>query len=534
MSEATEGRKAEEATGEPRRTAPLGILVGALTGIRNAILPAIAGAYGLRDELSGIGILAGIAMLVLLIGVMASAIRWARTTYTVGVDDIRLETGLIGRSARSVPYERIQDVGIEEPVLARLLGLSKVTFDTGAGGKDELALSWLPLAEGERLRELVRERKDEQAPRVDDPASALAEPSGEVLFAMHPRRLAVFGLFEFSLAAFAVAAGAAQQFDNFLPFDIWDWKGWQARIDGGGHWLAALGPFAQAAAVSLALLVLVVVGFATGLLRTIARDWGFVLTRTAKGFRRRRGLFTRTDVVMPAHRVQAVEVRSRLMRRIFGWYDLKFVSLAQDSESGSHTVAPFARMDEIAPIAVAAGFPLPGPGLEWHRPARRAFVDAAVLGSLLPLAASVGLLFSPFPLAAPLPLLALPFVALSQVLNWRRARHALDAHQIYGRHGWLAPRVDVANRVKLQSVEIAQGPLARRGGYATLHLGLAGGKMSFEAVPVAEAHRIRDAVLSSIAARDFSRLNSPYRPADPPIRGDAGTAPRRTSTAARS
>jgi putative membrane protein len=213
---------------------------------------------------------------------------------------------------------------------------------------------------------------------------------------------------------------------------------------------------------------------------------------------------------------------------------MKFASLAQDEGTGSHVVAPFARMDEIAPIAAAAGFELPGPEVEWRRPAKRAFVDAAILGSLVPLAASIGLLFSPVPLAAPLPLLAIPFVAVSQLLNWRRARHAIDARQVYGRHGWLAPRIDVANRVKLQSAEIAQGPLARRGGYATLHLGLAGGRLSFESVPIGEARRLRAAVLDSIAGCDFSRLSSAYPPAGQTIPGGAGTAPRHTSTAARS
>ncbi|MGN3974762.1 PH domain-containing protein [Tsuneonella sp. SYSU-LHT278] len=520
--------------GHPRRTAPLGILVGALGDIRKAVLPAVAGAYGLRNEFAGIGFLAGIAVLAVLIGLAGSVLRWLRTTYTVGEEDIRLETGVVSRSARSVPYERIQDVSIEEPLLARLFGLARVTFDTGAGGKDDLALSWLPLAEGERLRELVRERRDEEAQQATPGLAVQAEPSGDVLFAMPRKRLAIFGLFEFSLAAFAVAAGAAQQFDDFLPFDIWDWDGWQSRLDGGGHWLAALGPFAQAAAVMLALAMLVVVGFTTGLARTVARDWGFELTRTAKGFRRRRGLFTRTDVVMPAHRVQAVQVRTRPLRRLFGWHELRFVSLAQDEGTGSHVVAPFAQVDELAPIAAAAGFPLPGAAIEWHRPARRAFVDAAVLGSLVPVAIAAGLLFSPVPAAAPLPLLAIPFVALGQLLRWRRARHALDARQVYRRHGWLAPRVDVADRVKLQSVEIAQGPLARAGGYATLHLGLAGGRLSFEAVPIREARRIRAAVLDSIARCDFSRLSSGFRPEGPTIPDDAGTGHRHTSTAERS
>jgi putative membrane protein len=492
--------------GSPRRTAPLGIAVGALVDIRKAVLPAIAGAYGLRDELTGIGFVAGIAVLAAAIGVAIAFVRWLRTTYTVGSDDIRLETGVVSRAARSVPYERIQDVSLEQPLLARALGLTQVRFETGAGGADEIALAYLPLAEGERLRELVRERRDD-APFADAPP-AEAESAAEVLFAMPPRRLATFGLFEFSLAAFAVAAGAAQQFDDFLPIDIWDGDTWRQLLGANADRVAALGPMAQAAAIALAVGALLVVGFATGLARTFARDWGFVLTRTAKGFRRQRGLFTRTDVVMPAHRVQAIEVRTRWLRRLFGWHGLKFVSLAQDAGSGSHVVAPFARLDEIALIARAAGFALPDEGVDWRRPASRAFVDGALVGALVQLGVSIGLLLSPVPLAAALPLLALPVIGAGQYLRWRRARHALDQRQIYARHGWLAPRLDVANRVKLQSVEIAQGPLARRGGYATLHLGLAGGTLSFEAVPIVEARRIRAAVLDSIAEVDFSRLSS--------------------------
>ena len=57
----------------------------------------------------------------------------------------------------------------------------------------------------------------------------------------------------------------------------------------------------------------------TGPVRTFLRDWDFRLDRTAKGFRRRRGLFTRTDVVMPAHRVQALRFTTGIMRRRFGW-----------------------------------------------------------------------------------------------------------------------------------------------------------------------------------------------------------------------
>ncbi|MFA9201476.1 MAG: PH domain-containing protein [Cypionkella sp.] len=144
--------------------------------------------------------------------------------------------------------------------------------------------------------------------------------------------------------------------------------------------------------------------------------------------------------------------------------------------------------------------------IRWQRPARRAFADRTVLGALPPLVAAAGLAASPLPGLALVPLALLPIVALRQAFLWRHARHAIDERQIYARRGWLAPRVQVANRAKLQSVEIAQGPLARRGGYATLHLGLAGGTLAFDALPLEEARAMREAILGSIARVDFSKL----------------------------
>jgi putative membrane protein len=74
------------------------------------------------------------------------------------------------------------------------------------------------------------------------------------------------------------------------------------------------------------------------------------------------------------------------------------------------------------------------------------------------------------------------------------------------RRGWLAPRIDIASRVKLQSVEIAQGPIAHRRGYADVKFGIAGGKLEMHGIPLEDARAIRAAVLESIASVDFSAL----------------------------
>ncbi|WP_296721251.1 PH domain-containing protein [Erythrobacter sp.] len=497
---------------EPRHTAPLSVAIGALGSIRSAIIPAIAIAF------SGIGgsgrflIAAGVALASIVIGTLVSYVGWRRLTYTVGEADIRVESGVLSRAARSVPYERIQDVSLEAKLLPRLFGLVAVKFETGAGGGEDLALQYLSQTEGERLRQLVRERRDAEQVAATDPASpALARPDadeGDVLFAMGPRRLLGFGLFEFSLAVFALLGGALQYVDTVTNVDVWNvdlWRGW---LEEQGSTVARLGPYAQAAGALAGLVGLVFIGMATGIARTFAREWGFTLTRSPRGFRRQRGLFTRTDVVMPAHRVQALVIGTGLLRYRFGWHGLSFVSLAQDAEGASHVVAPFATMEEIAPVIRSAGFQLPDAATRWHRASKHHLTDRIVFDStVLGLAAILAAIFAPFGVAF-IPLGLAVLAAGANMYAWEFRRHAIDDRQVFASHGLLSPTSQIATRLKLHSVEIAQGPIARWRGYATVHLGLAGGEFAIRGVPIEEARSLRASVLETIASTDYSRLDA--------------------------
>jgi putative membrane protein len=102
--------------------------------------------------------------------------------------------------------------------------------------------------------------------------------------------------------------------------------------------------------------------------------------------------------------------------------------------------------------------------------------------------------------------------AAAAFLSWRFKRHRLDAAQIIATTGLLSPTTRIATRLKLHSVEIAQGPVARWRGYATVHLGLAGGSFAIAGVPLAEARALRASVLETIAATDYSRLDAPPPP----------------------
>ena len=496
--------------GDARRTDGLSFAVRGVTMLGQLVLPLGFLAFSIaKDEKAGaLTFFAPIVITVIAFNFAIAYASWRRFTYTVGEADIRVESGLLSRSARAVPYERIQDVSLEQKFLPRLLGLTEVRFETGAGGKDEITLRYLSESEGERLRELVRSQKlgetvGAPTPR-DTPRDTPSEPP--VLFAMGPKRVLTFGLFEFSLAVVAVVAGAAQQFDFLLDFDIWEWREWQRLLAGPGGWLLALGVVGQIIAGAIAIASLLFLGLVTGLVRTALREWDFRLERTDKGLRRRRGLLTRTDVVMPIHRVQALRIGTGIVRRLFGWHRLRVVSLAQDSGGANHDAAPFAQMREIAPIVRETGFHLPGRDAEWQRGSKQYRIDRVLIAALLLFPLAVGCaVFVDAPLWIA-PLLGLAWIALVEAFHFSHDRHALDRDQLYSRQGWLSPKLAIASRVKLQSVEIARGPIARRRGYATLHLGLAGGQMAISGLPLARAESLREAVLASIGRRDFSAL----------------------------
>lgn len=501
--------------GEPRNTDIKTVLVGALASLQNAIVPALAimfstGSFGLALALPMVAAIVGI-------GTLFSYISWKRLTYTVGEQDIRVESGVLSRSARSVPFERIQDVSLEQKLLPRLFGLVSVKFETGSGAGEDLSLSYLREDAGEELRQLVRERRDEES--TGEPAApggeveAKRDGSVEPLFRMGPGRLFTFGLFEFSLAVFAVLGGLLQYADSFVDFEIWDPDIWLSWIDDLGVDVGALDANLQILGAVAGLIALFIIGSLTGMIRVFTREWGFVLERTARGFRRRRGLFTRTDVVMPIHRVQGVKLATGWLRYRFGWHSLRFVSLAQDMGASSHFVAPFAKLREIAPIVEAAGFHLPGKDADWRRASGRYMIDSAFFSALtfLIIAAIAGVattIFAPEwrDIAVGIPLVLAGISAIANAFAWRYQRHALDEAQIMASSGLFSPKSQIATRLKLHSVEISQGPIARLRGYATLHLGQAGGEFSIPGVPVERAYEVRRKVMQTIAATDFSQL----------------------------
>lgn len=496
------------------RTHPASLLLRLLAGLPNLIFPIAAIIFGARGMDAAAGLIiwgvAGFMAISMFFGWLA----WSRFRYIIDADDIRIESGIVSRSARSIPYERIQDVSIEQTLLPRIFGLGEVKFETGSGEGEDARLAYVTMDEGTRLRSLIRDRRERSQNNsagtaiIEETKTAINDDEKPV-FAMSLGRVLTFGLFEFSLVIFAVLLGLAQQFEFLLPIDIFDAAGWTGLAQDSGVDFDSIDTGARIIGAIAALASLIILGIATGVLRTLFREYGFILKRSAKGFRRQRGLATRTDVVMPLHRVQAASVHSGFIRRLFGWHALKFVSLAQDSKKeASHVAAPFAKWHEIESVIRETGITLPGIDTAFQRPSPRWWLDQFLL--LLPLIAVVMTtiwLLTDGSIYTWTPALMLLPIALLMALDWRTEGYCSDEGQLTYRQGWWQPLMIIAPHIKIQSVDIRQGPIARLRGLAVLEFGIAGGSLKLHGVPLDAACDMRRQTIAVICTIDFSEVN---------------------------
>lgn len=503
----------------PERLHPLILLTGIGGSLRG-----MAGGYAALGYLAATGSLRTAfygAVGLLLVMAVGLFLYWRRFEYRVGAHEIRIDSGIVSRTHRSIPFDRVQDVDITQGPLARLLGIARVKLETGAGsagGAEEGVLPAIALARAEALREHVRTRRGGAA--LSDPQDDGAERPP--IFAMNLGRVLTAGVFNFSLAIFAGLFGATQTFGDVLGFDPLERAFWD-RVLAGNPLLDYAAEHRVAAALA-GLAVLGLAGLLTGLVRTLLRDFGFRIDRTGTGLRRRRGLLTRTDVTLPLRRVQAVLILTGPVRQAFGWRELKLQSLAQDEGGkGDHVIAPLARPEELDPLFEALCWAPPSVDADWQ-PVERAYVWTFLIAwsPLLLLAAlQAAVLLGAVSLVDEVtqgPVLAAfaPVLIASAVLSggvlvatatrwmcWRRTAFAFDGKRLLIRTGWWRRRLLVLPFASVQSVDLSESALGRRFGVANVVIGVAGGSgFSGHRVPALtreKASQLRRTLLSQLA-----------------------------------
>lgn len=411
-------------------------------------------------------------------------IQWLRTSYVIDAEAIIVRSGVISTVRRTIPIEKLQDVEIEQLPFHRLFGLARLTFETGSGGKDEAILDSIKLSEADLLRRtllahtaLVADKKSDAAP--------------EAVFSMPPSRILMLGLFEFSTLSIVAALisfygmAAAVYEDKGDKVSEWGLAERHVLMIVENGWLLE----------TLLLLACLTVAFSVG--RTALAEHGYTLSKEERGLRRKRGLLSRSEVLIPVHRIKSALVSGGLIRSRYGWYDLSLQTLGGgDDAGGNQAAAPLAQWHEIARILENVPH-ISLPPNDGFEPVSSLHAPLTLVGLSVSLLIPLVIAASVWPLLWWVASLYAPVAALIW-LGAKRLKWLADDRSLWVRSGVWTPRTMIVPINSIQSLAIEQGIIQRRLGLATLQFDTAGGGAAIHNLDEARARSLC-AELTSLA-----------------------------------
>jgi putative membrane protein len=414
----------------------------------------VGGAEGLA--VFGLVVIAGIA---LALGWQVAYYR--RFEYRLTEDTFDIDSGVLSRREREIPYGRIQNVDIAQNVIQRVLGIAEVRLETAGGGESEAQLRYVSREEAERLQEAISRKKRDETDESEDESAEATAPESTPLFEITPKELAVLGVVSMdprllSLLALPLSFAGPSVFADLLP------------ASGSPLWIV----------LPLALVgVLVATAAVSGVL-AIARYYDFRLTETDDEFRYERGLLQRYSGSIPKSKVQTLSLTENVLARRLGYASLAIETaghVATNGGGGSQSAIPIAERDRVTDLVRRIE---PIGELTFERPpkrARRRYAGRYAIALSIVVAVAYGVV-SLTELSGPWwALLALaPLVPVAAHLKWRHRGYHVEAGHVVTRNGFWSREIAVVPAYRIQTVASSATVFQRRWDLSTVVIDTAG------------------------------------------------------------
>jgi putative membrane protein len=475
-------------------------------------------------------------------------LRYLRFRFQITSKEITIQSGVITRTNRSIPIERIHNIEIEQTLLPRLLGTAKVKIETAGSSTTEGVLEYVSLKEARNIRQVVRAYQKAETPveserqrEVVGSAEAETEPPNntdkateypkiERLVEMPFSLVVLSGAYRFSLL-YILLFFSGLQYVDVGPEEIVYW------FERGP--LQGIARFAAESPVVTVLVTIVTAAFlswVSGIAVNINRFYRFRLSLEGDKLHRSQGLLTVSETTIPLKKVQAVVLRTNVLMRHLGWWQMQVQTMGlNEKQRGYEVVVPFARMDEIRMVMERIGAPpLPDEYLPVARlHVRRVFVRYAFLVVTATLATAY---FWPFVLWG---LTALGPCFYLAVLDYRNHGYRITRDTLYIRKGIIRHHVWVIPIHRCQAFIAGSSFFQRRLGLKSFLVDTAGaGTFAYAEVDDVTSHEADQAIddlydyfQSWYTSSDGHRSLTP--PAVPAVSTARDTAPQEPSSEVR-
>lgn len=473
-----------------RRLSPRTLVVGPIIQIRGLLLPIAAGLV-----VGGFNPWILTATLLAVLGLLVSGfVNWKTFRYEIGEERLEIRRGLIRRSRRTIPLERVRGVDVTSSLLHRMLGVAVVRIEaaSGAGETEDGKLDAVDAAEAERLRTVLLHRKAVLSGRSEETttvgeggvASDTAAfdgtgPSGSVTasdddtvsYFRMPRSWYLFGALSVGhlvtpFVLLATLFGMVQQSAGQMATDFL--VEWVTNTDRGFLMVFV--------AVSAGVLVLLMPVFAV--VSYALAHWGFTLRGRDGSLVAERGLFTRRSVTLERRRIRGYELRDNPLERTRGAVRLRAIVTGLGDTANRAVLLPIGPRPKVEAVVERAldlfgGRLIRHPRAALYRRLTRAVLPFVVVAAV---ALYLGLIWSTVA-AGVLALLGVPLA----VDRYRSLGHGYDGERVSVRSGSLQRGQATVERSAVIGWTWTQTLFQRRSGLADLQVTVGAGAGGYTA-----------------------------------------------------
>lgn len=443
--------------------------------------------------------------------------------YRLTTDNIEIRSGIFSKKHLNLPFSRVQNVKIEQPIYYRLSGHACLQLDTAGSSKNEAKLVAIKLEYAQQLK--ARIQSQVQNDNIDNHQSISADITDMlngssdnqtqhevVLNQRNVSDLVIHGITSNRIWIFL--GGLAPFYDNIfdsigewlttLGIDLTDLFSLQT------HSLLEVGLYA----LSLTMLImLVLVSFSV--IGAIISFYGYTLSKLDDKYIRRSGLFTKHEVSMGLSRLQMIVQKQDWLDVVLKRINLKFEQTnaftqnLNSSAASSKIIVPSIKPDECQALIDDA---YPGNALnslvgkDEFEAISKHFIFRNIVFVLMPLwliLASITLLNNKLMMSA---LVSILFVGLCGlvVLRWKRWGIARDQNFVYLRKGLIGVDYYCFPTYKLQQTQFHQNLLMKKRQLATVKFVLASGSLKVPMLNEKLAYELIDEGLNKVESSQKS------------------------------
>ncbi|MFF1572565.1 PH domain-containing protein [Leifsonia sp. NPDC058292] len=425
-----------------------------LSNLRERIVNFFVGApnYGgdPLDELydrgwEGWALLAVAVVLILCIG--AFYLSWRMHTFRITGDAVEVRSGILFRTQRKARLDRIQGINVVRPLFARIFGAAKLDISV-AGHDANVQLSYLgsSLADGLRADVLRRASGVKAAEQEATDAGGTTGP-GVAAPGLVGRRVN-----EFLAPELDPNAAPPESVVKIPPLRLLG----SLILSGFTIFLLiVIGLLIVGASTGRLWLLFVVLpgllGSASFYVNRFTKSVRYSIAGTPDGVRVGFGLLSTSNETLPPGRIHAVEVMQPLMWRPFGWWQIRIDTAGHSREKGAagQPATTMLPVGDAADVARVLSLVLPAFATEEHR---------AVIAAGMTSRGRDDFVGSP------------RRAAWIRPFSWQRTGYSILDGVILLRRGAVWRSLSIVPLARLQSLEIAQGPVDRMLGLASTRL----------------------------------------------------------------